>query len=180
MKIGVMERATENTVYTYVYDRFKTFTEYPEITYIQYEITEGTDTGAYYIDNNIVRFDSSWVPPAVSYTASKSEEFLEKWDVFEELMADLAAENSEILLAYVYGEIVAGNIPATNNQAEIFAAVKPIVKEFAEHLRTLREDIRAYNYYTIEDEVAVIPRDTLLQTDERLLIWQQKMIDALR
>lgn len=173
MKIGVMDRSSEETVYIYVYDRYKTFTEFPEITFIQYEIAVDTDPRAYFLENNIVRFDETWIEPPVAYKSRKAEEFMEGWELFEELMASLAAENSQILSDWVTAEILAGRV--VNDGTSIKAAVKPHVCAFAEAFRSMREDVRMYNFYTIEDCVAAVERDTLLRTDARLTEWKDKI-----
>lgn len=83
MNIGVMNKTTSKTVYTYVYDRFKTFAEYPESTFAQYEIEEGTDQRAYIFNGHMVVFNDEWTAPPVDtsdvdkvpkiYTYTKAE-----------------------------------------------------------------------------------------------------------
>lgn len=65
MNIGVMSKATSNTIYTYVYDRYKTFSQYPDEHYVQYEIIEDTDARAYSFNGYQVVFDEEWTAPPV-------------------------------------------------------------------------------------------------------------------
>jgi hypothetical protein len=62
MIIGVLDKSNNKTVYTYSHNRYKTFSEYMDTNFIQYEITEGTDEKAYSWNGNAVVFDENYTP----------------------------------------------------------------------------------------------------------------------
>lgn len=62
MKIGILSKATSETVYTYIYTRYKTFSAFPDEHFHQYEIAEGTDPRAYSFNGYQEVFDSEYVP----------------------------------------------------------------------------------------------------------------------
>jgi len=62
MKIGIMNKSTNITEYTYTYHRYKTIGDYPENDYLQYEILEGTSAEAYSCSGDQAIFATGYVP----------------------------------------------------------------------------------------------------------------------
>lgn len=95
MKIGILNKNDNKTVFTYIYHRYKTFSEYSTPNYVQYEIVDGTNENAYNWNPTTqeVEIDTEYVEPNIAVELIVKRRVTDAISFGRQLIIDFASEN---------------------------------------------------------------------------------------
>lgn len=96
-KYGVINKETSKTEYWYSYHRQKSLSSpWNDSKYVQYEIAEGKDGGAYSWDGSAVVLDEAWVDPNIQTQKQIDfNKYKKRASVKDDIIATMASNNME-------------------------------------------------------------------------------------
>lgn len=177
MIFGILDRERNKIISWYNADRITLKIPYASLVdFLHFEVGEDKYPDGYFINaEGALEYDFSYVPPAPSYSKAKEAELISIQEGFEIMGIQFAVENSQILNDEITRMAVAGEINPTD-PAAVSAFIRGKLDPLVDALAPIFQDIKMCYFWRIKERMALVPREPLLASEERLTDYENQLL----
>lgn len=169
MKYGILNRSQNKVVSWYIGDRIAyKFPFGDRISYLHFEVLEEYAEGYSLDELGNLQYDFSYTPPVPTYSVAKEAKLVDIQENFDTIIREFAVENAELLNDEIMRLADLGQLDPTDDVA-LNAYVRSVLDPLVDALKPILTDVKTHYFYRISEYMALVPREPVLASEERLM-----------